>query len=107
MLSDESEATPWVHALLERLGLSASAATEVVIAAALTTTGALRTLRNKPAEWEAFLDQLGPRSVASAYPPPNVSTPRPRKLFRGSALSPNLNPSVGGSGGRSSHSIVF
>ena len=43
---------------------------------------------------------------AGMAPPTQPSTPS-RPKFTPDVLSPNLDPTVGGSGGRSSHSIVF
>ena len=64
---NESDAAPWVRTLLEHLGLSVSAAAEVVDAALLTTTGALRTLRDKPTEWATFLGATSSRCGGHRY----------------------------------------
>ena len=56
--SKDSDATSWLRALLERLGAPASASAEMITAAAVSTTGALRDLRSRPEEWGTFLGEL-------------------------------------------------
>jgi hypothetical protein len=51
--------------LLGQLGVPASETAGVVMAATLTTTGALRELRKLAEDWDAWLDKVG-NSVASA-----------------------------------------
>ena len=62
--SSESDAAPWVQLLLERVGVPASEAAALIAAALITTTGALRALHSRRAEWDAFLDPLS-AAVAS------------------------------------------
>ena len=58
--SKDSDATSWLRALLERLGAPASASAEMITAGAVSTTGALRDLHSRPAEWAEVAAQPVP-----------------------------------------------
>ena len=56
--ANESDAAPWLRSLLEDIGVPAGTAATISAAEAPTTTGAIRELRSRPADWNAFLDKL-------------------------------------------------
>ena len=56
--ANESDAAPWLRPLLEHIGVPAGTAATISAAEAPTTTGAIRELRSRPADWNAFLDKL-------------------------------------------------
>ena len=56
--ANESDAAPWLRPLLEHVGVPAGTAATISAAEAPTTTGAIRELRSRPADWNAFLDKL-------------------------------------------------
>ena len=53
--ANESDAAPWLRPLLEDIGVPAGTAATISAAEAPTTTGAIRELRSRPADWNAFL----------------------------------------------------
>ena len=62
--ANESDAAPWLRPLLEDIGVPAGTAATISAAEAPTTTGAIRELRSRPADWNAFLDKLSAMLVS-------------------------------------------